>query len=92
MYDTISEKILESGIFDEKYYLDRYEDIKRRNNDPLRHFIRHGHKEGRNPNAFFDTKLYREKYLDGNESINPLYHYLTSTSALVCKTSDFFDG
>jgi len=92
MFDLISEKIIESGIFDEKYYIGRYEDIKRRNNDALRHFIRHGHKEGRNPNAFFDTKFYREKYLDGNQSINPLYHYLTSTSALVCKTSDFFDG
>lgn len=92
MYDKIIEKIKESGLFDEKYYLGRYEDIQRRNNDPLRHFIRHGYKENRNPNAFFDTKFYREKYLDGNDTINPLYHYLTSVSALICKTSDFFDG
>lgn len=92
MSDLISQKISESGLFDEKYYLERYEDIKRRNNDALRHFVRHGYKEGRNPNPFFDTKYYREKYLKGDKSINPLHHYLTSASALHCKTSDFFDG
>lgn len=92
MYDEILKKIKESGLFDEKYYIGRYEDIKRRNNDPLRHFIRHGYKENRNPNAFFDTKFYKEKYLKGDNSVNPLYHYLTSVSAQIYKTSEFFDG
>lgn len=92
MYDTISKIIKESALFDEKYYISKYEDIKRRNNDPLRHFIRHGFKEGRNPNAFFDTKLYIERYLKGDKKTNPLYHYLTSTSSFSNKTSDYFDG
>ena len=92
MYDTISSTIIESGVFDKDYYLEKYEDIKRRNNDALRHYIRHGYKEDRNPNAFFDSKLYRKKYLNDDKKINPLYHYLTSSSALGYQTSDFFDG
>ncbi|GAA59986.1 hypothetical protein P20652_1850 [Pseudoalteromonas sp. BSi20652] len=63
MYETISSIIIESGVFDKDYYLEKYEDIKRRNNDALRHYIRHGYKEDRNPNAFFDSKLYRKNTL-----------------------------
>ena len=92
MYETIASTIIESGVFDEDYYLEKYEDIKRRNNDALRHYIRHGYKEDRNPNAFFDSKFYRKKYLNDDKKINPLYHYLTSTSAFAYQTSDFFDG
>ena len=81
-----------SFLFDEKYYMKRYEDIGRRQNDPLRHFVRHGHMEGRNPNAFFDTEYYRNRYLKGDKRVNPLFHYITSKAALTFKTSEFFDG
>lgn len=92
MDDKIIDVIKSSTLFDEEYYLEKYEDIGRRNNDPFRHFIRHGFKEGRNPNAFFDTKFYRKKYLNNNDTINPLYHYLSSTSTFGYKLSDNFDG
>ncbi len=92
MIEDILHKIASSSIFDSAYYLNRYEDIKRRNSEPLRHYLKYGHKEGRNPNAFFDTKFYRDKYLKGNKEINPLYHYLSSNSYFSCKTSNFFDG
>tara|TARA_Y100000588_G_scaffold248390_1_gene262852 strand:+ start:4670 stop:8122 length:3453 start_codon:yes stop_codon:yes gene_type:complete len=92
MYETISKVIQESCLFDSTYYLSRYEDIKRRNNDPLRHYIRHGYKENRNPNPFFDNKFYKEKHLKNKEGINPLYHYLTEPSANEYKISESFDG
>ncbi len=92
MKEKIIKTIKESNLFDEVYYKEQYEDIVRRNVEPLSHYVRHGHKENRNPNKFFNTKLYREKYLNAEDNINPLHHYITNSSSHNCKTSDFFDG
>ena len=46
--------------------------------DPLQHYATFGFKEGRDPNAFFDTKGYLAAYADvGAAGIDPLEHYMS---------------
>ena len=72
-YDIIKE----SSLFNESYYKANYLDVKNTGIDPLRHYISHGVKEGRNPNSTFDTDYYLNKYKDvKNSNINPLLHYI----------------
>lgn len=69
--------IKESGLFDEKYYLEAYKDVKKANIDPVKHYIKYGWKEGRNPSHNFDTNFYLETYQDvRNSKINPLIHFI----------------
>jgi hypothetical protein len=50
--------------FDYVYYLQHNPDVLAAGVDPLRHFQTFGWKEGRNPNAFFDTAGYLATYAD----------------------------
>ena len=66
-----------SGLFDDKWYLKKYQDVGGMNLNPLIHFIIAGVYENKNPNMYFDCS----KYLKMNPScleknINPLYHYI----------------
>ena len=66
--------ILESGLFDSAYYLERYPDV---DTDPLRHYLRHGAFEMRDPSPFFRTRYYLEKNPAVSASgINPLTHFI----------------
>lgn len=50
--------------FDETWYRARYRDVARSGVDPLLHYCRFGHKEGRDPNAWTSTSgewLYRSR-------------------------------
>jgi glycosyltransferase involved in cell wall biosynthesis len=69
--------IKKSGLFDEIYYLKSYPDVRKSDIDPIKHYILHGAKEGRNPSPYFQTSFYLEKYPDVAQSgINPLLHYI----------------
>ncbi|MDP2966325.1 MAG: glycosyltransferase family 2 protein [Pelolinea sp.] len=69
--------IWRSGLFDKKYYLQNYPDVRKADVDPLTHFIEHGWREGRNPSQKFDTEFYLNTNPDVNKAgINPLVHYL----------------
>ena len=69
--------ILQSGLFDQEYYLKHNPDVAQAGVDPLRHFLRHGGFEGRKPHPDFDTTYYLQNYTDVQESsLNPLLHYL----------------
>lgn len=66
-----------SALFNEAYYSDTYQDVKRSGIDPVLHYLLFGATEGRNPNSFFNTKYYIENYSDINGSgLNPLVHYI----------------
>ena len=71
-------KIIEkSGLFDVKYYLFTYPDVRKKNAEPIAHYIKHGAKEGRNPSEEFNTLFYLESNPDVVKSgINPLVHYI----------------
>lgn len=63
--------------FDAAYYLHWYPDVGERHLDPLRHYLEHGWKEGRDPSAGFSTR----GYLAANPDVaasgqNPLLHFI----------------
>jgi GT2 family glycosyltransferase len=66
-----------SGLFDREWYLKQYPDIAALNTDPLRHYLRYGAQEGRDPNPTFSTWGYVETYPDVTaHGINPFVHYV----------------
>lgn len=66
-----------SGLFDQRWYLDNYEDVETSGIDPITHYIEYGVNEGRNPNDSFNTLWYLEEYTDVLLlGMNPLYHYI----------------
>jgi len=69
--------IRKSGLFDEKYYLLRYPDVRFADVDPLQHYLTIGWKEGRSPSAQFNVDSYLQTNPDVKSSgINPLVHYV----------------
>ena len=62
--------------FDYAYYLQNNPDVAASGVDPFQHFQQFGWKEGRDPNALFDTKGYLANYADVKAAnVNPLDHY-----------------
>jgi len=69
--------ISQSRMFDRKYYLKTYPDVRIADINPLWHFVKYGWKEGRNPSNEFNVSDYIESNKDVGESgINPLIHYI----------------
>ena len=63
--------------FDSEYYLKTNPDVKESGMDPVRHYVRHGWREGRNPTSEFSTIVYLMLNEDVLRSeINPFYHYI----------------
>jgi hypothetical protein len=72
---TASGPIAANG-FDYAYYLQHNPDVAAAGVDPLQHYETFGWKEGRNPNALFDTNGYLATYTDVRDAhVNPLDHY-----------------
>lgn len=69
--------IKKSGLFDEKYYLTTYEDVRKADIDPIKHYLKYGWKEGRNPSSTFQTSLYINIL---NEGLNPLLYFIINNS------------
>lgn len=62
---------------DEPWYLEQYPDVASSGRRGARHFVEQGWREGRAPNAYFDTGWYAEQYPAVREDdLNPLEHYL----------------
>jgi GT2 family glycosyltransferase len=57
--------IKRSMLFDIDYYLKTYDDVRKADIDPIKHYLRKGWKEGKNPSESFNTN----KYLEDNPSI-----------------------
>lgn len=72
------EKIIKnSGLFDEEFYLSTYQDVKNAGIDPIKHYVKSGSKENRNPNSSFNTKFYVTENPNVKYSnTNPLVHYI----------------
>ncbi|QOP42673.1 glycosyltransferase [Sulfurimonas sediminis] len=69
--------IEESGLFDSKYYVREYKDVRQAKELPLEHFVKFGLDEDRKPNAGFDPVWYREHYTDVKEAgLYPFIHYV----------------
>ncbi len=71
-YNTIKK----STLFDEKWYLKQYPDVKNANLNPIKHYLHFGWRENRNPGPLFNTKFYLTTYPDVQKNnICPLLHY-----------------
>lgn len=68
--------IVRAGLFDPEWYRSEYPDVARGGGDPVRHFLRHGAREGRDPGPAFNTKWYLSRYRDEMIHDNPLINYL----------------
>lgn len=69
--------IYNSRLFDDKYYLFKYDEVRQADIDPLMHYIRQGWKKGYNPSADFNTDYYLRVYEDVRLSgICPFVHYI----------------
>ncbi len=66
-----------SSLFDEKWYLNNYPDVKASGVSAISHFINYGAIEYRNPSRFFNVRKYFYDNPDVKRSkLNPLIHYL----------------
>ncbi|WP_395666504.1 glycosyltransferase [Methylocella sp.] len=64
-------------LFDAKWYLDRYEDVRNSGMEPYDHFVRHGAAEGRSPGPLFDARWYLDRNPDvRDEGLSPFKHYV----------------
>lgn len=69
--------IAASGLFDGNWYLQQNPDVAKASVNPLRHYLRGGAREGRDPNPLFDTSWYLQQNPDvAKAGVNPLAHYL----------------
>ncbi len=69
--------IVNSGLLDREYYLNKYPDLLTSGMDPVLHYVRHGAGEGRDPSLSFSTSFYLNASPDVAKSgVNPLYHYI----------------
>ena len=66
-----------SDLFDSEYYLANNEDVKKAKMNPIKHYLKFGWKEGRNPSIKFNGNDYLNKRPDVRiDRICPLIHYL----------------
>jgi hypothetical protein len=64
-------------LFDAPWYLDKNPDVVAAGMNPLEHYLRFGHAEGRAPNRLFSVKWYREGYLGRTrQHLDPLTSYV----------------
>ena len=69
--------VKKSGLFDSEYYFSQNEDVKKSKISPIKHYLKFGWKEGRNPSSEFDGNEYLNKRPDVRVAgICPLVHYL----------------
>ncbi len=73
--------VRESGLFDAEYYLRLYPLIEHSLRSPLEHYVGHGEREGRMPNAFFNPSFYAQQLGSvENEWHSLLVHYIKEGS------------
>jgi hypothetical protein len=69
--------IADAGVFDPVYYFLNNPGLLRKRRNPILGYVQKGAREGRNPNAWFDTKKYLADHPEAAKSgLNPLVHYL----------------
>lgn len=67
----------DSGLFDKEWYLSEYPDIAEDNYEPVKHYLRFGASEERDPSPDFSTSYYIGSNPDILKSgVNPLVHYI----------------
>lgn len=69
-------KVIQTS-FDVEFYLSSHSDVRLSGMDPIRHYIEHGHDEGRDPTPDFSTRGYLARYPDvAAAGMNAFFHFL----------------
>ena len=69
--------IKNSGYFDQEWYLNNYEDVRKSDLSPLEHYYYRGAFLGYSPSPYFDSQYYLTANPDvAAANYNPLWHYL----------------
>ena len=71
-----SDQLIDSGLWDAKWYLANYPDLNHAGVDPLLHFLSFGSLERRSPSGLFNATWYYNEYLLAQPTVEPLFHYL----------------
>src|SRR5947209_3162421 len=75
--------IVAAKLFDHRWYLSQYPDVRAAGIDPLTHYLISGGFEGRDPNPLFDSDWYLAQNPEvAAAGINPLTHYLHQGAAM----------
>jgi GT2 family glycosyltransferase/glycosyltransferase involved in cell wall biosynthesis/putative intracellular protease/amidase len=76
-------RIIQSGLFDEEFYIAQYPGDLEVVAEPLRHYMVHGWRQNRQPSALFHSDWYRATYGDPErQGSDPLTEYLTQTGSV----------
>jgi FkbM family methyltransferase len=82
-----------SSLLDREWYLRQNPDVAAAHVNPLRHYLRRGAFEGRDPNPWFDSNWYLRQYQDvAKAGVNPLVHYLRHGAHEARDPSPLFDS
>jgi GT2 family glycosyltransferase len=68
--------IVESGLFDKLWYLDRNPDVRAAGIDPLKHFLKYGIMEDRDPHPLFSSGWYRIHNSHVLNGMPPFLHFM----------------
>jgi GT2 family glycosyltransferase len=72
-----SQEPLETPFFSSRWYRIAYRDVSETRQNPLRHYLLRGWREGRDPSPRFSTASYLDENPDvGERQANPLLHYI----------------
>lgn len=74
------DKIKKSNLFDEKYYIANYAEVKQMNIDPIYHYLIIGCLKDYNPSKKFNTRKYIKKNNIDVNKINPLIYHFENSS------------
>ena len=78
-------------LFDREFYLRTNPAVAAARVDPLRHYLRHGAAEQRQPHPLFDPVHYLACCPEARDAENPLLHFLTTRHAKWPSTHPLFD-
>ncbi|WP_193092738.1 glycosyltransferase family 2 protein [Halomonas colorata] len=70
------ELVRKSNLLNKKWYLEQYKDVAMLKMDPIEHYLKYGAYMGRDPSTNFSGSFYKESFLDKDNDVNPLLHYL----------------
>lgn len=68
--------VIGSGLFDAKFYIEKYSDVAEAGWPPLDHFVRYGADENRQPSARFDPQQYLKQNPDLAATETPAFWHL----------------
>lgn len=82
--------IIKSGLFDQKWYLSEYVDVKINKLDPINHFLELGFDEGCKPSSDFNQNIQSAHY--PKERVHPFVYYILYSDIDIAEEYENFDS